>query len=335
MKQYKITANGRVTKVYVKSVTDALRTFKDLQVRDISKTDVESTLNGFGYNIKRWYKYDTSKVAVIDPSSIKSYSVFNANVRNLKKYAKSVYADDNEIVFENPVFTDSVNDSMSKFTDSKFFVEVGGQGYSEKDAKDDARKYGLQLKYTGKLVKRGPNEGAREAYLIGPRANLIKMLNEHDLDEFIHEIEDSVNDSMSKFTEKNLEDSVKGSLVARLYKSAFGDPNYRRVQLLLNGKEVASLTQNEARALAATISELANSATNLEDSIKDDVVSNYFYFDLDDTSMPLDNAINIMKNCGLTIVKINKHGDEAEVYYRGTSAAEQKAADKLDIFLDD
>lgn len=63
-------------------------------------------------------------------------------------------------------------------------------------------------------------------------------------------------------TEKNLEDSVKDALVARLYKSALGDPNYRRVQLLLDGKEVASLTQNEARALAAKISELANSATN-------------------------------------------------------------------------
>ena len=64
-------------------------------------------------------------------------------------------------------------------------------------------------------------------------------------------------------TEKNLEDSVKDSLVARLYKSALGNPNHRRVQLLLNGKEeVASLTQNEARALAAKISELANSATN-------------------------------------------------------------------------
>ena len=63
-------------------------------------------------------------------------------------------------------------------------------------------------------------------------------------------------------TEKNLEDSVKDALIARLYKSALCDPNYRRVQLLLDGKEVASLTQNEARALAAKISELANSATN-------------------------------------------------------------------------
>lgn len=73
----------------------------------------------------------------------------------------------------------------------------------------------------------------------------------------------------------------------------------------------------------------------IEDSIKDDVVSNYFYFDLDDLGMSLDNAINIMKNCGLTIVKINKNNKEAKVYYRGTSAAEQKAADKLDISLDD
>lgn len=71
------------------------------------------------------------------------------------------------------------------------------------------------------------------------------------------------------------------------------------------------------------------------DSVKDDVVSNYFYFDLDDLNMSLDNAVNIMKNCGLTIVKIDKRSKEAKVYYRGTSAAEQKAADKLDISLDD
>lgn len=79
---------------------------------------------------------------------------------------------------------------------------------------------------------------------------------------------------------------------------------------------------------------VADTQTFIDSKVKDDVVSNYFYFDLDDMSMSLDNAINIMKNCGLTIVKINKHGDEAEVYYRGTSTAEQKAADKLDIFLD-
>lgn len=62
-------------------------------------------------------------------------------------------------------------------------------------------------------------------------------------------------------TEKNLEDSVKDAFVARLYKSSL-DNQRRRVQLLLDGKEVASLTQNEARTLAAKILELANSATN-------------------------------------------------------------------------
>lgn len=72
-----------------------------------------------------------------------------------------------------------------------------------------------------------------------------------------------------------------------------------------------------------------------DSKVKDDTVSNYFYFDLDDLGMSLDNAVNIMKNCGLTIVKIDKRSKEAKVYYRGTSAAEQKAADKLDISLDD
>ena len=65
-----------------------------------------------------------------------------------------------------------------------------------------------------------------------------------------------------------VEDSVRDALVARLYKSYFGDPNYRRVQLLFNNKELALLTQDEARALAAKISELANSATNTELNLK-------------------------------------------------------------------
>lgn len=65
-----------------------------------------------------------------------------------------------------------------------------------------------------------------------------------------------------------VEDSVRDALVAKLYISALGDPNFRRVRLLYNGKEVALLTQNEARALAAKISELANSATNTELNLK-------------------------------------------------------------------
>lgn len=81
--------------------------------------------------------------------------------------------------------------------------------------------------------------------------------------------------------------------------------------------------------------DLAHALTFADNKVKDEVVSNYFYFDLDDLGMSLDNAVNIMKNCGLTIVKIDKRSKEAKVYYRGTFAAEQKAADKLDISLDD
>lgn len=64
-------------------------------------------------------------------------------------------------------------------------------------------------------------------------------------------------------TEKNLSDSVKDELVARLYKSPLrGFENHRRVQILLDGKEVASLTATAARQLASKISDLANSATD-------------------------------------------------------------------------
>ena len=89
----------------------------------------------------------------------------------------------------------------------------------------------------------------------------IKVLKHIRDDEIRHR--ENLNAIMAgNVTEKNLEDSLKDSLVVRLYKSPFGDQNYRRVQLLLDGREVASLTKDEARALAAKISELANSAMN-------------------------------------------------------------------------
>ena len=144
--------------------------------------------------------------------------------------------------------------------DSKFYVILSNYDYTKAQAEKDARKYGLKLQILG------PANGSKqetEAYLVGPRANIVRMLKETDMDEFEGDIEDSVKDS------------------------------------------------------------------KVED--EDD----YFYFDADEDDRSLDDYKRIMKQCGLTITKVEGNNREAFIYYRGSSSAEQKAAKMLGISLED
>lgn len=72
---------------------------------------------------------------------------------------------------------------------------------------------------------------------------------------------------------------------------------------------------------------------SVKDSIKDE--DDYFYFDADEDDRSLDDYKRIMKQCGLTITKVEGNNREAFIYYRGSSSAEQKAARMLGISLDD
>lgn len=74
------------------------------------------------------------------------------------------------------------------------------------------------------------------------------------------------------------------------------------------------------------------------DSIKDSKIKDeddYFYFDADEDDRSLDDYKRIMKQCGLTITKVEGNNREAFIYYRGSSSAEQKAAKMLGISLED
>lgn len=78
--------------------------------------------------------------------------------------------------------------------------------------------------------------------------------------------------------------------------------------------------------------------TELISEIKDSKVKDeddYFYFDADEDDRSLDDYKRIMKQCGLTITKVEGNNREAFIYYRGSSSAEQKAAKMLGISLDD
>ena len=79
--------------------------------------------------------------------------------------------------------------------DSKFYVILSNYDYTKAQAEKDARKYGLKLQILG------PANGSKqetEAYLVGPRANIVRMLKETDMDEFEGDIEDSIGDSKIK-----------------------------------------------------------------------------------------------------------------------------------------
>lgn len=75
-----------------------------------------------------------------------------------------------------------------------------------------------------------------------------------------------------------------------------------------------------------------------EKTIKDSKIKDeddYFYFDADEDDRSLDDYKRIMKQCGLTITKVEGNNREAFIYYRGSSSAEQKAAKMLGISLED
>ena len=75
-----------------------------------------------------------------------------------------------------------------------------------------------------------------------------------------------------------------------------------------------------------------------EKTVKDSKVKDeddYFYFDADEDDRSLDDYKRIMKQCGLTITKVEGNNREAFIYYRGSSSAEQKAAKMLGISLED
>lgn len=75
-----------------------------------------------------------------------------------------------------------------------------------------------------------------------------------------------------------------------------------------------------------------------EKTVKDSKIKDeddYFYFDADEDDRSLDDYKRIMKQCGLTITKVEGNNREAFIYYRGSSSAEQKAAKMLGISLED
>lgn len=85
------------------------------------------------------------------------------------------------------IYAENLSHALT-FVDSKFYVGISKYDYTKEQAEKDARKYGLQLKIVGK--SHDPNV-EYDAYLVGPRSNILKMLKSNDMEDFEEDIEDS------------------------------------------------------------------------------------------------------------------------------------------------
>ena len=101
-------------------------------------------------------------------------------MKDERKHVENLYA-----ILNNQVTEKNLEDS--KLKDSKFYVGISEYDYTKEQAEKDARKFGLQLKIVGKSSD--PNI-EYDAYLIGPRSNILKMLKANDMEDFEEDIED-------------------------------------------------------------------------------------------------------------------------------------------------
>lgn len=105
-------------KKYIDSTTKAvkIRVGAGLDNVSFNKKEVERAINNLGYTVKRWYAYGGDSVAVIDDKYINmdGYPYFNQQVKKLKRFgfAKDIYVDDNEIVFEGAKFNIKDSDTL-------------------------------------------------------------------------------------------------------------------------------------------------------------------------------------------------------------------------------
>lgn len=107
------------------------------------------------------------------------------NIRNdERRHIENLYS-----ILNGQVTEKNLEDS--KMRDSKYYVGISTHDYTKEQAERDARKFGLQLKIVGE--SRDPHF-KYDAYFIGPRNNILKMLKANDLEEFEEDIEDSIHD---------------------------------------------------------------------------------------------------------------------------------------------
>lgn len=130
------------------------------------------------------------------------------NIRNdERRHIENLYS-----ILNGQVTEKNLEDSAVR--DSKYYVGISTHGYTKEQAERDARKFGLQLKIVGK--SRDPHF-EYDAYFIGPRNNILKMLKANDLEEFEEDIEDSVHDALDVEGYANYGLRIKNQLAYDLF----------------------------------------------------------------------------------------------------------------------
>lgn len=130
------------------------------------------------------------------------------NIRNdERRHIENLYS-----ILNGQVTEKNLEDSRMR--DSKYYVGISTHGYTKEQAERDARKFGLQLKIVGK--SRDPHF-EYDAYFIGPRNNILKMLKANDLEEFEEDIEDSIHDSLDVEGYANYGLRIKNQLAYDLF----------------------------------------------------------------------------------------------------------------------
>ena len=179
MKKYIINDNlGNKKTVYADNLRHAL-TFVDSKVKDEASlatsinaliTDEKAAIDSYNVAIKNLEgKIDDIAMQVL------------INImKDERRHVENLYA-----ILNNQVTEKNLKDS--KLKDSKFYVGISADDYTEEQAKKDARKFGLQLKIVGKS---SDPHFEYDAYFIGPRSNILKMLKANDMEDFEEDIED-------------------------------------------------------------------------------------------------------------------------------------------------
>ena len=188
MKKYIIKdSQGNKKTIYAENITHALSYVEDSRVRD--EASLATSINALVNDEKA--AIDSYNVAIKNLEGKLDEKAMQVliNIRNdERRHIENLYS-----ILNGQVTEKNLEDSRMK--DSKYYVGISTYDYTKEQAERDARKFGLQLKIVGK--SHDPNF-EYDAYFIGPRNNILKMLKANDLEEFEEDIEDSINDAKLK-----------------------------------------------------------------------------------------------------------------------------------------
>ena len=207
------------------------------------------------------------------------------NIRNdERRHIENLYS-----ILNGQVTEKNLEDSRMK--DSKYYVGISKYDYTKEQAERDARKFGLQLKVVGK--SRDPHF-EYDAYFIGPRSNILKMLKANDLEEFEEDIEDSKVNDEHKFIGSPYDNIIKRAINRGKLNNPIYHDKYALRANAREGKEIVEVLKKMGYSYAkfennpyTSYNVFFNDSEEFEEDIEDSVYdaklkeSNSVYYKLE------------------------------------------------------